>query len=278
MKTFLEFYQELSERQIQYNNNANYGQIVFFAGGSGSGKGFSTSNFIDSNKFKISDVDKLKKQMSRLPSLKAKYPEMEKLNLRNSEDVGKLHAIAKAEKLPERQLNALISGMQYPETLPNILFDITMRDLDQVNEYVPKLISLGYKAENIHITWVLTDYSVAVVRNRNRERVVPDDIMLKTHTGAALTIGKILQTKLPHSINGSVTIILNNPEEVTYYDRSDNSENELQLVKDFKYITVKKSKRPFVGVAEIDSEVRNTLYRWVKSNAPVNKNIEKMFS
>lgn len=278
MKKFIEHYQELTEKQIQYGNNANYGQIVFFAGGAGSGKGFSISNFIDNKKFKIRDVDALKTQMAKIPSIRQKYPDIISLNLRNPEDVARLHAIAKAERLPEKQLDALLSGMKDPSTLPNIIFDITMKDFDQLDEYVPRLIASGYKPENIHITWVLTDYSVAIVRNKNRERVVPADIMLKTHTGAALTVGRLLQNRLPTSINGSVTVILNNPEEVSFYDQTDNSTSNVRLVKDFKYITIKKAGRTFSGLKEIDAKIKETLYRWVVQNAPTDKSIQRLFA
>jgi hypothetical protein len=279
MKTFLEFYQQsLDEKLILYNNDANYGQIVFFAGGAGSGKGFSISNFINKNKFKIRDVDELKLKMMQMPSIKRKYPEISSFSLKNPEDVAKLHSIAKKERIPDKQLMSWISGMKYPETLPNILFDITMKDLSQIDKYVPLLISVGYKPENIHITWVLANYSVAVIRNRNRERVVPEDILLQTHTGAATTIGKLLNLNtLPHNINGSVTVILNNPDEVTFYEKQSAGGQVLSLVKDFTYLTLKKSGRPLINIKELDKQVKEKLFRWVSENAPRVKEIAKLF-
>lgn len=280
MKTFLEFYQQsLQEKLILYNNDANYGQVVFFAGGAGSGKGFSIQNFINSNKFKIRDVDELKTKMMRMPSIKKKYPEIASLTLKNPDDVAKLHAIAKKEGIPDKQLMGWISGMKYPETLPNILFDITMKDLDQVNKYIPILLSVGYKQENIHITWVLTDFSVAVVRNRNRERVVPEDILLQTHKGAATTIGHMLQVgKLPKGINGSVTVILNNPSEVTYYDQpSKDGGQKLKVIKDFTYLTLKRSRKPFISIKEMEKQTKEKLYSWVSTNAPKTAGVSKLF-
>ena len=38
-KCLLEEYQQLDEKLIMFNNGARYGQIVFLAGGAGSGKG-----------------------------------------------------------------------------------------------------------------------------------------------------------------------------------------------------------------------------------------------
>jgi hypothetical protein len=291
MKTFLEFFQQITEKQIQYGKNANYGQIVFFAGGAGSGKGFSISNFIDSSKFKIRDVDQLKVQMLKMKSLHQKYPELATMTLKNPDNVFKLHQIAKKEGIPAKQIMSWISGMKNPDTLPNILFDITMKDLEDVEKYVPLLTQVGYKPENIHITWVLTNYEVAVVRNKQRERVVPDDILLKTHAGAALTVSNILKGGLPKSVNGSITVILNNLEDVKYYDKAVpvyNKTNKFSsspvsskldkggapvfasVIRDFKYITLKKSGQPLPAYAELDKEIKNTLYNWVKNNVPKN--------
>lgn len=274
MKTFLEFFQ-LQEKQIQYGKNSNYGQIVFFAGGAASGKGFSIANFIDQTKFKIRDVDNLKTQMRRLPGLISKYPELKTLVLSKSEDVFRLHQIAKIEKLPEKQMMAWIGGMKYPETLPNILFDTTLKDLDDVDTYVPTFLQVGYKPENIHITWVLTDYSVAIIRNRTRERVVPDDIMLKTHTGAALTIANLLKNGLPKSINGSVTIILNNPESIEFYTKQDNEKVTTKVVKDFTYVTIKRANQPMPSLIEMEKSIKERIVGWVLENAPKLSDIER---
>jgi hypothetical protein len=210
-----------------------------------------------------------------------------------------LRYLQKKENIPEKQLSAWINGMKYPETLPNILFDITMKDLEQVDKYVPMLINVGYKPENIHVTWVLANYSVAVVRNRTRERVVPDDIMLQTHSGAAMTIHSLLNGKLPKTINGSFTVVLNNFEEVTYYDQTvpkyqktdkfsplpgaplKTDQGEVlttKVVKDFKYITLKKTKQSMPALAEMDKQIKQTLFDWVLENAPRLQIIQKSFT
>ena len=58
----LKFRQYLEEKLIMYGQGKRYGQIVFLAGGAGSGKGFAISNFMEKEKFKIRDVDEWKKQ------------------------------------------------------------------------------------------------------------------------------------------------------------------------------------------------------------------------
>ena len=58
--------EQLDEKLIVYNQRKPYGQVVFLAGGAGSGKGFSGSHFIDNTAFKVRDVDKMKKQLQIL--------------------------------------------------------------------------------------------------------------------------------------------------------------------------------------------------------------------
>ena len=59
----------LNEKLITYGSRKPYGQIVFIAGGAGSGKGFAISNFLDSSSFRVRDVDEMKKQLQILNRL-----------------------------------------------------------------------------------------------------------------------------------------------------------------------------------------------------------------
>lgn len=299
MKSFLEFSRQLDEKQIQYGKNANYGQVVFFAGGAGSGKGFAISNFIDKSKFKIFDVDELKLKLTKLPSMVKKYPDIPTLKLSNPADVSRLHAIAAAEKIPEKQLAMWIGNFHDPTTLPNLLFDMTFKRLEAATEMLPDLLKAGYKPENIHITWVLTDFKVAIQNNRSRTRRVSDLVMLQTHTGAALTMNKLLSGGLPKEFNGSFTIILNNPEETTYYDRvvpqykqtqklspslskeiekdAQGKPIQIKTIKDFTYLKLKEAGRPMPSLEEMDVQIREKIYSWVMQNAPKMKEIESAY-
>jgi dephospho-CoA kinase len=284
MKSFLEYSRQIDEKQIQYGKNANYGQVVFFAGGAASGKGFAIANFIDKNKFKVWDVDDLKMKLTKLPRMVAKYPGIQDLKLKNPEDVRKLHLIAQQENIPEKELKAWIGNFHSPDTLPNLLFDMTFKHIDNATWIIPDLIKAGYKPQNIHLTWVLADYKVAIERNKARERTVPEDIMLLTHTGAAMTMKDIMSGGLPHEINGSFTIILNNPEEVTFYERSDAAHANIvkptttAVVKDFTYITVKKAGAPIQSWKEMEHQIRDKIFSWVMKNAPHTHEIEGAYS
>jgi len=309
----------LNEKLITYGNRKPYGQIVFIAGGAGSGKGFAISNFIDSASFKIRDVDEMKKQLQILNrlgkldinSIIKKYGKsikpkdidlinkiqddgfkLQNLNLKNSDHVYALHILVKAIGIKDASLEKLLLGKNNPETLPNILFDITAKDVTDITSIIPKLKAVGYKPENIHLTWVLTKYVTAIENNKKRERRVPEDIMLKTHEGASNTIWGLITKALPKGMNGRVDVILNNPENTVFLKGTDGKDVEkrqtsstnkvvkgidgkqktirtttsknVKFTSGFLSLPLKKEK----GGIYAEKVWKDKLFNWVKSNAP----------
>ena len=280
----------LNEKLITYGNRKPYGQIVFMAGGAGSGKGFAISNFVDSASFKIRDVDKMKNQLqilNRLGKLDIKTiikkygknikPKdldlinkiesdgyrLQNLNLKNPDHVYALHILVKAMGIKDNSLANLLAGKDNPKTLPNILFDITAKDVTDITSVLPMLKNVGYKAENIHLTWVLTNYVTAMVNNKSRSRMVPEDILLQTHEGASNTIWGLITKALPKGMNGRVDVILNNPENTVFYT-DDEGRTIKGKVKGFLSLPVKKAK----GGIFSEKLWKDKLFGWVKDNAP----------
>ena len=257
-------YQQLDEKLIMYNQGKKYGQVVFLAGGAGSGKGFAQQNFMEVEKFKVFDVDELKKLFIKVRELK--------MDLRNPEDVFDLHMMVKKSGVKDARLNMLaksLSQSKSKETLPNLMFDVTLKEIEDIKEMMPMLNALGYNPKNIHVTWVLTDYYVAVKANQERERVVPDDILLQTHVGASKTMSNIIKGKLPRGVDGEVRVILNNRRNtIPFTDKDGNvikgSGSGKMVVKDFTYVTLKKSGKPFENEASVQKQVFN----WIQDNVP----------
>ena len=280
----------LNEKLITYGNRKPYGQVVFIAGGAGSGKGFAISNFLDSSSFKVRDVDEMKKQLQILNRLgkitikdilkkygrniklkdldvirkveKEGYT-LQNLNLKNPEHVMVLHLLVKAMGIKEKTLEKLLMGKNNPEVLPNIMFDITAKDVTDITGVIPQLKAAGYKAENIHLTWVLTNYVTAMVNNKNRARMVPEDILLKTHEGASNTVWGLVTKALPKGMNGRVDVILNNPEHTTFYTDADGRTIK-GVTKGFLSLPLKKEK----GGIFPEKLWKDKLFNWVKDNAP----------
>ena len=267
----LKFRQYLEEKLIMYGQGKRYGQIVFLAGGAGSGKGFAISNFMEKEKFKIRDVDEWKKGFLKLAQTRKQFSELKGLQLRNPKDVYKLHMFVKEKGIKDKSLDLLLRDSN-TDRLPNIMFDITMKDASDIGSVLPKLIEAGYDSKNIHLTWVLTNYAVAIVNNRNRERVVPEDIMLLSHEGAANSMYDVIKGKLPRGLNGAVRVILNNRENtIPYVDPETKKPMKTEqgdiLVKDFTYLTFKKEGKSMGP----ESGVKKQLLGWISSNVPKTK-------
>ena len=269
----------LLEKQIIMGKGKKYGQIVFMAGGAGSGKGFAINNFMEGDKFKIRDVDQWKKAFLILAKTKKKFKEIRGLELRKPKDAFKMHEFIKSKGIKEKTLNLLLSNARQG-ILPNLLFDVTLKDKKSITEILPSLVNAGYDPKNINIVWVLTDYSIAVKQNRDPERgrVVPDDIMLQTHEGAATTMHNFIKRGTPRGVNGGVYIILGGKKNtILYKDKEGNpiktgKKKDTFVVKDFFYLTMK---RPGKSMTK-NSDLQKQAFDWIMKNAPrtlTNKNI-----
>jgi len=287
---------ELVEKQILYNKGAKYGQIVFLAGGAGSGKGFAVQHFMQGSEFKIRDVDELKIAFQKLDALGKfttqdllnKYGDkisekdkeliqreltdknlkMGELNLKTPTHVYILHVLIRATDVKNKTLDLMLAGAEKGQ-LPNLIFDSTFKEVSDMTDVLPKLFAAGYEPKNIHVSWVLTNYQIAIKNNKSRARVVPEDILLATHAGAAQTVYNLVSTSMPPSVQGGVYVILNNPENTifivdpktnkAYKDKKGNP-----VIKDFKYLTLKEPGKP----AKKELDVKKQLLTWIRDNVP----------
>jgi hypothetical protein len=277
MRTFNDFVEEKSqiidliEKQIIVGKGKKYGQVVFLAGGAGSGKGFARTHFMEGDKFKVRDVDEWKKSFIKLAQIKKKYKELRKLNLNNPKDALKLHKFIREKGIKEKTLDLLLSNARQG-ILPNLLFDITLKDKRSITEILPSLAAAGYHPKNINIVWVLTEFAVSVEQNKNPERgrVVPEDIMFLTHEGAANTMFDFIRRGTPKQVNGTVHIVLGGPKNTILYKGTDGrpiktgKKKDTIVVKDFTYLTMKDSGRPM----KKDSVLKGKAYEWILKNAP----------
>jgi len=289
-------YQSLMEKLIVYNGGKKYGQIVFLAGGAGSGKGFAINNFMEGEKFKVRDVDEMKMAFQKLDDLQKftlddllkKYGDkinasdmqiiqknvidkgysIKDLNLKTPEHVYALHVLVRATGAKNKTLDLILDNAKQG-VLPNLLFDTTFADMDDINTYIPMLTKVGYDTKNIHVTWVLTNYEIAIQNNASRKRVVPQDILLKTHKGAARTVVQLVKTGFPREVDGGVYVVLNNPQNTMFIVDPKTGEHYKDIkgrkvVGNFMYLTLKKPGKPMTN----DAEVKKQLYSWIKDNVP----------
>tara|TARA_Y100000593_G_scaffold91266_1_gene179601 strand:+ start:36 stop:608 length:573 start_codon:yes stop_codon:yes gene_type:complete len=154
------------------------------------------------------------------------------------------------------------------------MFDITFKDTDEIDESIPMLLRAGYQPRDIHITWVLTNYHIAVKQNKERDRVVPDDIMIGTHTGAATSMYNVIKGNLPRGVDGQVNIVLNNKNNTIKFKSSEfTSDKKIENVQDFEYFRLKREGQPI----DTSEKAIHKVMTWVKSNIPRNRKLIDLF-
>lgn len=286
--------EQLDEKLITFSNRAPYGQVVFIAGGAGSGKGYAVKNFIDSFGYKVRDVDEMKQQIQRLNAIGKlsiqqiidKFGrniapkdmeiikkiqddgyDLKTMNLKIPNHVYALHILVDAMGIKDKTLENMLAGKSNPETLPNIMFDITAKKITSITEVLPMLHNVGYKPDNIHLVWILTDYNIAIKQNAERSRVVPADILLGTHIGAGNTVWGMVTSALPKGMNGRVDVILNNEQNTVFFTQRTTDKKTGQkkaVVSGFLSLPVKKQGGPILP----EKVWKDTLYNWIKDNGP----------
>ena len=270
--SFKDFFtnKQLTEKLIVINQGKKYGQIVFLAGGAGSGKDFAINNFMENDKFKIIDPDRLMEFFLKLERIRG--GDFKNIDLSNPEHVTKVYDYIRNTKQWKYKTIELIFSDLHRGVLPNIIFNTTLSWPKTLEEYIKKMEKLGYNKRDMHLVWVLSDYKVAVERNQKRTRVVAADIILDTHTGAANNLYDLL-IKNPASfpMDGGAYVILNNKENTIYWD--DTKEKSKLVVKDFTYLTVKKSGKKM----ETSDQLTNQLKTWIRDNVPQTEETKELF-
>lgn len=210
----------INEALIQFGGKSEtqFGQVVILAGGAGSGKGFVLSNLIGIQG-KVFDVDALKLAAMQSRKIVDKVKtltgtDITKLQLKKPEDVSTLHMlVGDMLALPKKQEQALYTSILTgdPRRKPNIVFDVTLKDLRKLQNIAQQVEMLGYEKKNIHIVWVVNDIEVAKAQNQSRSRTVPEEILVSTHRGASMTMKDILDMgiKLRSYMDGYIYFAFN---------------------------------------------------------------------
>lgn len=151
----------------------NDGWCVILAGGPGSGKGYqqNQSIMIDA---KVFDVDKLKSMYVKAAKA-GKINDTKDYDFRKPEDVAALHQIVSDKKYDKKIKNNFFDK---DEKLPNVIFDVTGKNVAELKQYCERVKKKGYKTS---LVWVVTNRDVALVQNLTRPRVVPQNIFHKIH-------------------------------------------------------------------------------------------------
>lgn len=269
----------LEEALIQLANqkDSHFGQVVILAGGAGSGKGTILKNLLDI-KGKVFDVDELKSWMIRVPEWRKELQKAlpgvdldDKKFLSTPENVAAAHHVAKnVLGIEGRQKKVIFDSIALadPDRKPNLIFDVTLKEIRKFDDIVKSVSATGYQKQNIHIVWVLSKLDAAIDNNSKRDRVVPDDILLDTHNGAADTMAEIVRqgASLQGKIDGNIVVAFNtfiklgSPDnDVQTKTKELPSGKTVSYVSKATYIFLKKRGQAVLRLAEIKKELRQKI-------------------
>ena len=217
-----EQYDILLEKLITFGGQAypKFGNIVIMAGGAGSGKGFVKDKLVGIEG-KVFDVDELKTLAAKTPAIRKKVQaefgvDLGNLaaNLKNPENVARLHEIiGDALGLPDKKMQTFYTSVlaAADDRKPNIIFDVTLKDLRKLEKLTRQVAAIGYDKKNIHIVWVVNDIEVAIDQNAKRDRTVPVEILVNTHRGASQTMLDIINMgkSLKKYMDGDIVFAFN---------------------------------------------------------------------
>jgi hypothetical protein len=275
----------LLEKLITLGGQAypKFGQVVILAGGAGSGKGFQLSTLLGIQG-KVFDVDALKQLAIKSKVFAAKVKketgyDLSKFDLGVPENVSKLHDIlGSTYSIDKKDQKRVFTGIMAaaPDRKPNLIFDVTMKNLAKLDSISRNVTSLGYEKKNIHIVWVVNDIEVAIEQNLGRDRVVPEEILIGTHEGVALTMKKVLDmgNKLSKYMDGDIWFTFNKVGVDTTLDKSKSAQSTTPVFKrktsggsfvsKADYFRVKQKGKPQLPSDKLGSAI----YHKIKSYVP----------
>ena len=267
----MKFSEFLSEALMTFGPGAypKFGNVVILAGGAGSGKGMQKDKLLGINGVNL-DVDAIKKLASSAPKLVSKIKDetgrdISKFDTKNPGDVSKLHYILNdVYKIPDKKNEALFASIlsAHPERKPNLIFDVTLKDMTKLVSIATAVEDLGYAKENIHIVWVVNSVDVAMAQNKSRERTVPEEVLFATHQGAALTLKRILDMgeSLKQYMDGYIYISFNKIHEDTTLAKSSRGGSYVQKA---NYVLVKSRGHLQLPSKELSSEITAKIKSYV---------------
>ena len=261
----------LMEKLITFAGKAypRQGHALILAGGAGSGKGFVLDNLIGLEG-KVFNVDDLKSAVMKTPKIIKKIKDklgidMSKMDLKKGDDVAKLHDIVANElNLSNKQQISFFANalFQRDDLKPNVIFDVTLKDLRKLDNITRLVQATGYEKKNIHIVWVVNDIEVAKKQNLERPRQVPVEILINTHRGASQTMLDILKMGkgLRKYMDGDIAFIFN---KVGVDGDLQKSGRDGSYVKDPNFVYAKRSGKAPLPVSKLGGNILKKISSYV---------------
>ena len=151
----------------------NIFKAIFLAGGPGSGKSYIAGRTIRGGGLRIVNSDSALEALLKKANLSLKMPDSQVAQRDPIRD--------KAKKITQKRLDNYIEGRL------GLIIDGTGREYDKVTKQASELQQIGY---DTYMVFVNTSLDVALQRNANRPRSVPESIVTRSWNAVQQNIGK----------------------------------------------------------------------------------------
>ena len=213
------FRQFLSEAKVNLGGGANYGQVVLLMGGAGSGKSTATRRFVNTRGYKVINPDDIKELIVRAADRGVpEFAEMKGIDPFSREGSQIVHRYLIKTKLGKKRMDLMMASIKLApaDKKPNLVLDRTFSHPREIERVIPDLIEAGYKPQNIHIVFVMTDVEIAVERNRSRDRTIPDEVVMRTNRGARINFYRLFfkGSEATALVDGCYYVVINRGAEI----------------------------------------------------------------
>jgi cytidylate kinase len=193
MKKFQDMLSPLAEGVY----DKNIFKAIFLAGGPGSGKSYVAKSSTGGMGLKLVNSD------NAFENLLDKEGLTKKMNTKRGERETDQRDVVRdrAKNITSRQKGNYVEGRL------GLIIDGTGHDYDKISRQSSKLRMLGYET---YMIFVNTSLDVALQSNANRDRVVPESIVIKSHKAVQSNLGKFSS-----HFRGNLVIVDNNDRTET---------------------------------------------------------------
>ena len=152
-------------------------KAFFLAGGPGSGKSWVSKRALSGMGMKVINSDNAFVSKLRREKLTLDFATHNK-----KEIIARDKIRSKSKRIAGMQLNMALEGRL------GLIIDSTARDVEKISTQAADLRKIGY---DIHMVFVNTSLDVALERNRNRPRKLPDAIIINSHKQIQKNMGRL---------------------------------------------------------------------------------------
>ena len=152
-------------------------KAFFLAGGPGSGKSFVSKSALSGMGLKVINSDSAFESRLKKEKMSVDFAAHDKKEIIKRDNIR-----SKAKQVAGMQLGMALEGRL------GIIIDSTARNVEKTEIEAKNLRIIGY---DIHMIFVNTSLEVALERNRNRTRKLPDAIVINSHKQVQKNLGRL---------------------------------------------------------------------------------------